>query len=72
MKAKISTEEYQERYANRIGIIEPVFSDIGYCKGLDRFTLRGKEKVNAQWQLYCMAHNLGKILKAYNEMRRYG
>jgi IS5 family transposase len=71
MKAKMSTEAYQERYAYRIGIIEPVFSDIGYCKGLDRFTLRGREKVNAQWQLYCMVHNLWKALKAYNKRRSY-
>jgi hypothetical protein len=25
---------------------------------LDRFTLRGKIKVNIQWMLYCMVHNI--------------
>jgi hypothetical protein len=29
---------------------------------LDRFTLRGRIKVNIQWVLYCMVHNIGKIL----------
>jgi hypothetical protein len=28
---------------------------------LDRFTLRGKLKVNAQWLLYCIVHNLTKV-----------
>jgi hypothetical protein len=29
--------------------------------GLYRFTLRGKAKVNSQWLMYCMVHNLKKI-----------
>ncbi len=29
--------------------------------GLNRFTLRGKRKVNTQWLLYCLVHNIGKI-----------
>ena len=66
MREKLKSEEYQEIYAYRIQIIEPVFANIGYCKGLKRFTLRGKEKVNGQWQLYCIVHNLGKCLRGYN------
>lgn len=27
----------------------------------DRFTLRGRRKVDAQWKLYCMVHNMLKI-----------
>jgi transposase len=70
MKEKMNTEEYQNHYASRIQIIEPVFANISYSKGLNRFTLRGQLKVNGQWQLYCMVHNLGKCLKGYN--RKYG
>ena len=65
MRKKLETVQYQDIYANRIQIIEPVFADIRYCKGLNRFTLRGKNKVNIQWLLYCMVHNLSKCLKAY-------
>jgi len=57
MRKKLETVEYQDKYADRIQIVEPVFADIRYCKGLNRFTLRGKEKVNIQWLLYCMVHN---------------
>jgi hypothetical protein len=69
MRKKLETVEYQDKYAERIQIVEPVFANIKNCKGLNRFTLRGKEKVNSQWQLYCMVHNLGKCLNGRNAMR---
>jgi len=71
MRKKLNTEEYQNRYAYRIQIVEPVFASITYCKGLDRFTLRGKAKVNGQWKLYCTVHNLSKCLNAYNKKQGY-
>ena len=72
MREKLNKQEYQDRYAYRIQIIEPVFANIEYCKGLNRFTLRGAVKVNGQWQLYCIVHNLGKCLKGYNKEKGYG
>jgi IS5 family transposase len=62
MAEKIDTERGRNIYHQRIAIAEPVFANIKYGKGLDRFTLRGKIKVNIQWVLYCMVHNIGKIL----------
>ncbi len=38
-----------------------MFANIKYGKGLNRFTLRGKIKVNIQWTLYCRVHNIGKL-----------
>jgi hypothetical protein len=72
MREKLNEQEYQDQYAYRIQIIEPVFANIASCKGLDRFTLRGAVKVNGQWLLYCIVHNLGKCLKAYNKVHEYG
>ena len=42
-------------------IIEPVFANIRIQKRMDYLTLRGKVKVNIQWLLYCIVHNIGKI-----------
>jgi len=42
--------------------VEPVFGNIRVNKELDRFTLRGQVKVNTQWMLYCLVHNIEKIL----------
>jgi len=69
MRKKFENVEFQDKYTDRIQIVEPVFADIRYCKGLNRFTLRGREKVNSQWQLYCMVHNLGKCLNGRNALK---
>jgi transposase len=50
-------------YSRRLGIIEPVFANICHAVGLNRFTLRGKVKVDIQWKLYTMVHNILKILR---------
>jgi transposase len=61
MAGKIDTEKGRKIYPRRIAIAEPVFANIRTHKRLDRFTLRGKIKVDIQWMLYCMVHNIGKI-----------
>jgi len=61
MAAKMDTERGREMYPHRIKIAEPVFANIRTQKRLDCFTLRGKIKVNIQWLLYCMVHNIEKI-----------
>ena len=62
MAAKVDSEMGHKIYSQRIAIVEPVFANIRTHKGMDRFTLRGKVKVNIQWLLYCMIHNIGKIV----------
>ena len=62
MIAKIETPRGKETYPHRIAIVEPVFANIRTHKRLDRFTLRGKVKVTIQWLLYCMVHNIEKIV----------
>jgi len=64
MKAKIDTKEGRALYSRRLGIVEPVFANIAARKGMNRSTLRGCAKVNIQWKLYCMVHNLEKIANA--------
>jgi len=62
MMRKIDTERGRHRYGERLGIVEPVFANIRTQKRLDRFTLRGRIKVNIQWVLYCVVHNIEKIV----------
>jgi gas vesicle protein len=61
MKAKIDTEQGKRIYARRLAIVEPVFSNICVQKRMHRFTLRTKLKVDVQWRLFALVHNLGKI-----------
>jgi transposase len=61
MKKRIDSAEGRARYGRRFATVEPVFANLRYNKGLDRFTLRGKEKVDAQWKLFCLVHNIEKL-----------
>jgi hypothetical protein len=60
MKHRIDTDEGRRIYSHRMWVVEPVFANITH-KRLSRFSLRGKTKVNAQWQLFCIIHNIEKI-----------
>ena len=61
MKTKIDSEQGKRIYARRLGIVEPVFSNICVQKRMNRFTLRSKIKVDVQWRLFALVHNIGKI-----------
>jgi transposase len=61
MVQKIETQKGRRIYPQRIAIVEPVFANIRVHKRMDKFNLRGKIKVNIQWLLYCMVHNIEKI-----------
>lgn len=62
MAEKVDSERGRKIYPQRLAIAEPVFANIRIQKRLDRFTLRGKIKVNIQWLLYCLVHNIEKIV----------
>ena len=62
MLEKVDSEKGRKIYPQRMAIVEPVFANIRTQKRMDRFTLRGKIKVNIQWMLYCMVHNIEKIM----------
>lgn len=61
MKRRIDSAKGRTLYGRRIATVEPVFGNLRYNKGLDRFTLRGRRKVDTQWKLYCMVHNIEKL-----------
>jgi transposase len=61
MKHRIDSPAGRALYARRIATVEPVFGNLRYNKRLDRFTLRGQRKVDTQWKLYCMVHNIEKL-----------
>jgi hypothetical protein len=61
MKRKIDTTIGRAIYGMRLAVSEPPFAHIRSILGLDRFSLRGKRKVNIQWNLFCIVHNLKKV-----------
>jgi hypothetical protein len=61
MRAAIDSERGRKLYGKRMATVEPVFANLRHNKGLDRFTLRTRPKVNTQWNLYCVVHNIEKL-----------
>jgi transposase len=61
MRQRIDSPEGQQIYARRFATAEPVFGNVRYNKGLDRFTLRGGRKVDGQWKLFCLVQNIEKL-----------
>jgi len=61
MRRKLLTEPGRTVYAKRKAVVEPVFGQIKQARGLRQFLLRGLENVSAEWDLWCLSHNLLKL-----------
>jgi hypothetical protein len=61
MRERIDSETGRALYDRRLGVVEPVFGNLRYNKNLARFTLRGRTKVDGQWKLFALVHNIEKL-----------
>jgi len=61
MKERVDSGKGKLIYSHRMSVVEPVFGNIGSNKGLNKFSLRGKKKVQSQFKLFCIIHNIEKI-----------
>jgi len=59
-KTLLTSAEGLARRKQRATDVEPVFGNLKYNKGMGRYLLRGKEKVNVETGLLMIAHNLAK------------
>ena len=64
MRAKLQTAAGHAVYALRKAIVEPVFGQIKAGRGFRRFAFRGFGKVQTEWQVICLTHNLRKLFRA--------
>jgi len=61
MKEKVDSDKGRHYYNKRFGTVEPIFGNINTMKRLNKFSLHGKNKVNAQWLICYLVHNIAKI-----------
>lgn len=61
MKRKLQTKAGKAVYAARKCVVEPVFGQIKQARGFRQFLLRGLKKVQGEWALLCMTHNILKV-----------
>jgi hypothetical protein len=61
MRRVLETDAGGELYAKRQTMIEPVFGDTKFNRGIDRFLRRGRSAARSEWRLTSAAHNLLKL-----------
>lgn len=61
MRRKLQTKAGKAVYAARKCVVEPVFGQIKQARGFRQFLLRGLKKVQGEWALLCMTHNILKL-----------
>ncbi len=63
MRDKLQGDAGREIYARRKVIAEPPFGQIKEAQGFRRFWQRGTERVEAEWGLITMSHNILKLFR---------
>jgi transposase len=66
---KLSSSSGEAIYKRRQTLVEPVFGNIKFNLGFNRFCLRGLEKVRIEFLLMCIAHNLKKMASQWRRLR---
>jgi Transposase DDE domain len=61
MRRKLQTKTGAAIYSRRKTIVEPVFGQIKQARGFRQFLLRGLEKVQGEWSVICLTHNILKL-----------
>jgi transposase len=61
MRRVLASERGGELYGQRQTIIEPVFANTKFNRGIERFRRRGRSAVRAEWRLITATHNLLKL-----------
>ena len=64
MARRNRTKKGRAEYARRKVIIEPVFGQIKAGLGFRNFLLRGLAKMQGEWKLVCLTHNLLKLFRS--------
>jgi hypothetical protein len=61
MRRVFASERAGELYRQRQSMIEPVFANTKFNRGIDRVRRRGRRAVRAEWRLITATHNLLKL-----------
>ena len=64
MARRNRTKKGRAEYARRKVVIEPVFGQIKEALGFRNFLRRGLKKMQGEWNLICLTHNLLKLFRS--------
>ncbi len=63
MERKLLTRRGRAVYRQRGSTVEPVFGQMSN-RGLNRFVMRGREKVGMEWSLWSTTHDILKLWRS--------
>ncbi len=63
MRRVLATDLGAHLYAKRKAMIEPVFANTKFNRGIDRFARRGRSACRSEWRLITATHNVLKLHK---------
>jgi hypothetical protein len=61
MRRKLQTKVGAAIPSKRKTVVEPEFGQIKQARGFRQFLLRGLQKVQGEWALVCLTHNILKL-----------
>src|ERR687897_20954 len=61
MRRVLATERGSGLYRRRQAMVEPVFAQTKFNRGIDRFLRRGRTAAHSEWRLITATHNLLKL-----------
>jgi len=67
MRTKMQQEKSKKIYSKRSGSVEPVFGQIKNNRNFTRFRLKSRKKVQTEFTIMAIAHNIGKIINYSKE-----
>lgn len=70
MREKFEDEAVRERYRQRAGWVEPVFSQLRLSQGLNRFRRKGLAGVRLEFAVHALAYNLGRLIALIYPLKR--
>jgi len=65
----LDSQEGKKLYKKRMHTIEPVWGNLKHNKKIKMFSLRGIKKVNGEFLIHCICHNISKIHKQRLQIR---
>jgi hypothetical protein len=69
MRRVLATDQGGALYAKRQAMIEPVFADTKFNRGIDRFLRRGRAAAQSEWRLTNTAQQPAQALATHHSAR---
>ena len=64
----VTTKQGQVIYSKRRSTLKRIFGQVKQARGLRQFLLKGEQNMSAEWQSWCLTHNLLRLYRYGNPL----